>query len=379
MDETTTIRDALESAFDSTPPEPSMQETPAIASSGDSSPPSSPAPQGAQEDPASKAPLTEGADGKPRDDKGKFKPKDAAAPEGIQAGPKAGPKPAPDATPAAPVADKAPVFLKPEAREHWASVPEAVKAEIVRREREVNQTLQESSEARKFADAVLKTVQPYEAFIKAENSNPLQAIDNLMATAARLRTAPAHDIANLVAGIVNQFGTGRFGNQFIDMLDGALAGQTAQQNPQDVALQSALQRELAPMKQMMTQWQQAQAAQQMQLQESAAGEVEQFLSSVEFGEDLRNDMADIMELAQRKGQSITLQEAYKRAAMMNPEVSKVLIARRKNQTAQQQNGVAQKAKVAASSVSGGPAMGAPQQTPNDIRSAIESAIALNSR
>lgn len=377
MDEPTTLRDALESAFDSTPAEPSVQETPApTAASGDSSPLSSPAnPQQQQEEPAPTAPTQ---DGKPRDEQGKFKPKDPEL-EGIKPGPKSGPKSSQDGAQAAPAADKAPVFLKPEAREHWASVPDAVKAEIVRREREVNQTLQESAESRKFADAVLKTVQPYEAFIRAENSNPLQAIDNLMATAARLRTAPAHDIANLVAGIVNQFGTGRFGNQFIDMLDGALAGQTAQANPQDMALQSALQRELGPMKQMMTQWQQSIQAQQSQLQQAAASEVEQFISSVEFGEDLRNDMADIMELAQRKGQEITLQEAYKRAAMMNPEVSKVLIARRKNQQAQKQNGVAQKAKAAASSVSGAPAMGAPQQTPDSIRSAIESAIAANSR
>ena len=129
----------------------------------------------------------------------------------------------------------------------------------------------------KAYDAVMRTIQPYEAFIKAKNSNPLQAIDNLMSTAARLRTGTAPELAHMVAGIVKQFGVGRFGNTFIEQLDSALAGQQVQADPQQMALQQALDQRLAPVQQMLSQFQQAQMAQQERVAQEAQGAVAQFL------------------------------------------------------------------------------------------------------
>ena len=373
MEEPTTIRDALESAYDSAAESPAQDEV-----STQVSPPS---PEKSHDErPAQEALFEETAqEVKPRDERGKFKTKAKDA-EGIQPGPKSEPpKPAEEIeAPQAAPSVKAPASWRPEIREHWSGLPDSVKAEVVRREQEVQKTLQETSEARKFSDAVMRTVAPYEAFIRAENSNPLQAIDNLMATAARLRTGSAPEIAQLITQLVTQHGVGRFGENFVNILDQTLAGQTPQ-NTGDMAVQSAVQRELAPMKQMMSQWQQAMQTQQMQAQQSATSEVNNFLSQAEFGEDLREDMADILEVAQRRGHNMTIQEAYARAASIHPEISKVLLQRQRNQTAAQQNGVAQKAKVAASSVSGGPAISAPNAPTGDIRTAIEAAIAMNSR
>jgi hypothetical protein len=243
----------------------------------------------------------------------------------------------------------------------------------------VQRTLQDTAEARKFTEQLQSVIRPYEAFIKAENSNPVAAIDNLMATAARLRTGTAPELAQLVAGMVKQFGVGRFGNSFIEQLDSALAGEVPKSDPQQAQVQQLLQQQLAPVQQFMSQFQQAQLAQQQQVQQAAMKEVNDFIAKAEFGDDVREEMADIMELSQRRGREITLQDAYKQACLVNPRVRAALEARAKSRSAQQLQGAAQKAKAAAVSVSGAPALSAPVNPPADIRSAIEAALASHER
>ena len=371
---TTTMRDALEAAFEKadeplpTPaasdPAPALDPIePDVAASEPAA-----APEASQdlntlseEKPVDNEALQQ----QERDEQGKFK-----KPEGVQAGPKSGPRQQ---------GEKAPASWRPDIREHWGSLPEPVRAEIQRRETEVARTLQETAEARKTAEAVMKTIEPYQAFIKAENSNPLQAIDNLMSTAARLRTGTAPELAQLVAGIVNQFGTGRFGNGFIEMLDSALAGQTPKQDPQQLAIEQVLNQRLAPVQNMLTQFQQAQLAQQQQASQAAQTEVSTFLQRAEFGEDVREDMADIIESYSRRGQNISLQDAYKKACLMNDSVRAVIAQRAKARGAQQTTQAAQKARSAAVQVSGSAPMGALKQDATDVRTAIEAAIQMTSR
>ena len=287
----------------------------------------------------------------------------------ITPGPKPGPK-----------GDKAPASWKPELRDHWGKLPEPVRAEVARREAEVQRTLQETAEARRYAESISKAFQPYEAYIRAEGATPMQVIDNLMGTAVRLRTATGPELANLMAGMVKQFGTGRFGQNFIEMLDGALAGATPNVDPQQQQLQQVIQQQLAPVQQFMTQFQQAQQAQQQQLAYRAQSEVTQFIEKAEFGNDVRNEMADLMEVAQRNGRELSLADAYKQACLMNPSVRKVLQTRQQQRGFQNQTQAAQKARSAAVSVSSsGAPMGAPQVQNNDVRSAIEAALAMTSR
>ena len=371
---TTSMRDALEAAFkDADETLPTANEQPAteapIENQIEAPELKDDAPEAVEQN------LNELAEGEqpsdnedvqqqPRDEDGKFKTKE----EGITPGPKSGPK-----------GEKAPASWRPEVREHWAQLPETVRSEIARRESEVARTLQETSEARKTAEAVMKTIAPYEAFIKAENSSPLQAIDNLMSTAARLRTGTAPELATMVAGIVQQFGVGRFGNSFIEALDSALAGQAPRVDPQQAAIDQVLNQRLAPMQNMLQQFQTAQQQQQQLVAQQAQSEVEQFLGRAEFGNDVREDMADLMETAQRRGQSLTLADAYKKACLMNDSVRSVLVQRQQSQTAQVKTQAAQRARSAAVSVSGSAPVGALQQPATDVRSAIEAAITMSSR
>lgn len=374
MSDPTTLRDALEAAVPAEPSSPDPSPSPAA--------PAAPVPEPASAPAADPEPLPLAAEGdaapaRARDATGKFakteegaaKPSQEPA-QAIQPGPKAEPRPA--------VQDRAPASWRPDVREHWAQLPPAVRAEVARRESEVQRTLQETAEARRFTDQLQSVIRPYEAFIKAENSNPLQAIDNLMATAARLRTGTAPELASMVAGIVKQFGVGRFGQQFIEQLDQALVGEIPKADAVQSQVQQVLQQQLAPVQQFMSQFQQQQQAAAQRAQQEAAAEVQSFISQAEFGEDVREEMADLMEIAERRGRQLTLQDAYRQACLANPRVRSVLEGRARAQGAQQVTGAAQRAKAAAVQVTGGPAPG-PKADPTDVRSAIEAAIAQSTR
>lgn len=96
----------------------------------------------------------------------------------------------------------------------------------------------------------------------------------------------------------------------------------------------------------------------------------------EFANDVRDDMADLLEVASRRGQQMTLQQAYERATMLHPTISQIVERRRLAAAAAQQNAAAQRAAQAGASL---PSGGAPQQSGNehvgdDIRSALEAAM-----
>lgn len=374
MNEPTTIRDALEAAV---PEQEDITEAPASDPTPDPAPAVDVAEASAAVEADAEAHATESSS-RVRGADGKFKAKDAPVQQAVSDQQSDTPAITPGPK-SEPPREKAPVSWKPDVREHWASLPSAVRAEVARREAEIQKTLQETADSRRFTEQLQSVIRPYEAFIKAENSNPLQAIDNLMATAARLRTGTAPELAQLVAGMVRQFGVGRFGNNFIEQLDSALAGEVPRADPVQSQVQQVLQQQLAPVQQFMSQFQQQQLQMQQASAQEAAKEVQDFIAKAEFGEDVREDMADIMELSQRRGREITLQDAYRQACLTNPRVRTVLESRAKAKVGQAATGAAAKAKSAAVSVTGGPALAGPVEQARDVRSAIEAAIAATSR
>lgn len=362
--QTESLRDALEASFDSNVSnESSAPETPATA------PESAPA-EGykAPEEPAKSEEPKKDYD---RDDKGKFAEPEKAVKKEMTPGPKAGPKTdAPATAPKGDPIERAPQAWKPEAREFWNQIPEAARREILRTEQTVQQTLRDTVEDRRFAQAVKETIRPFEYLIKAENGNPIMAIDNLMTTAARLRTGNANDVATLVTDIVNQFGIGRFGQGFINSLDSALVGKLPQGAPVDPQI-AAMQQQMQQMQQFFSNQQNQQV---QQVENAAQGEVTSFMATAEFANDLREDMADLIELAASRGQELTLKEAYDRACWANPEIRNILSERQNRERAQQTNQVAQRARSAAVSVGGSPAFNAAQEPGTSIRDAIEFAM-----
>lgn len=358
------LRDTLEASFDS-------------AVSNESSAPaeSSSAPESAPAEGYNAPESTPPASDEPkkdydRDEKGKFAEPEKAVKREMTPGPKAGPK-TEQATPKEkgdPI-ERAPQAWKPEAREFWKDIPEAARREILRTEQNVQQTLRDTVEDRRFAQAVKETIRPFEYLIKAENGNPIQAIDNLMSTAARLRTGNANDVAALVTDIVNQFGIGRFGQGFINSLDASLAGKVPTQQIDPTV--AAMQQQIQQMQQYFTSQQQMQT---QQMEYGAQTEVSSFMQTAEFGNDVREEMADIIEMAAQRGLEVSLQDAYDRACWANPEIRRILSERQTRERAQQTNQVAQTARRAAVSVGGSPAFNPNQEAGTSIREAIEFAM-----
>ncbi len=265
--------------------------------------------------------------------------------------------------------DRAPQSWKKEAKGEWAALPLHVRQEIHKREADITRTLNQTAPDRQLAEQFKQTVQPFMARIQANGVNPLQAVEGLFKADLMLATASKGDRAKYMADLIKQYDVD------IEALDNALVGAAqpqSQQSPDIAALvQQQLQQALAPILQ-------REQAQRQQAQQQVQQTVEEMAVDPKypFFEDVREDMADIIDLNARKGIYISLDEAYNKAVRLNDATHGQLEHQQVMQTAEQRNLQAQRAKLAASSVSGAPASGGVQQHVGDgsLRGAIEAAF-----
>lgn len=286
-------------------------------------------------------------------------------------------KPAETKDPLAPPAQgvKAPVSWKPEVRETFAQLPAAAQQEILRREREIEGALRDTADARKFTTEMNQVLDPYRHLIAAEGGTYTTAVQSVMQSAALLRVGTPQQKAELVADMVTRFGID------LQILDGVLSaklqGQPAAAPQVDPNIQH-LQQQLGPVIEFVNNLRSKQGEFQQNQQRTMQQQIDDFFNDPanEFANDVRDDMADLLEVASRRGQQMTLQQAYERATMLHPTISQIVERRRLAASAAQQTAVAQRAAQAGASL---PSGGAPQQSGNehvgdDIRSALEAAM-----
>jgi len=291
--------------------------------------------------------------------------------DGMSAAPEIAPAPAPAPGESTPP----PIAWNATVREHWAALPPVVQQEIARREQAFTQAFREVAPQRELAQAFQQAIQPHMMAIQAEGVDPITAVVNLMQVGSKLRFGTPHEKASTVAQIVKAYGVD------IQALDGALVGAAPQpgqaQGADPAYVQQLVQQQLQPF--MMAAQQRQQAAAQREYS-TAASEAQTFAASNEFYGDLRLMMADMIEVADRQGINLSLDEAYKRASMLHPDVSRVILARQQGQNAQALTTAARKAKGAAVSVRGGAPIGNPEgREPSSVRDSIEAAIDAHSR
>lgn len=224
--------------------------------------------------------------------------------------------------------------------------------------------MQETAQARQVQDYLGQLQQNFAPALQAEGVDVLTASANLMQLSSRLRFGTPPEKAQLAAQIIRNYGVDV--NALADALDGipSPAGSQMQQQPmmQDPRVD-----------QLFAQLSQMRQSREQQIVEKAVTEVETFGSDKEFFEDVREDMADILDLATKRGIDLPLDQAYERACRLHPEISKVLVARERATQAGNLRGSTQRAKDAASSVRGTPS-GVSTAQPNTLRSQIESAM-----
>jgi hypothetical protein len=167
--------------------------------------------------------------------------------------------------------------------------------------------------------------------------------------------------AQQVATLIKQFGVD------IKTLDSMLVGEAP---PKEVQQQTQLEQMLAqrlnPLQQQLQQYQQREQQMVQQEQQQIGSEIEQFAAQNEFYNDVKAEMADILDLSANRGRQITLQEAYDKACQLNPQIANIIKARSSQQTVQSK-------RKAGSSIYGTPAGASSGGTPDSMRSAIESA------
>jgi hypothetical protein len=232
---------------------------------------------------------------------------------------------------------------------------------------EVNRALNEAAQARQQSAEFGKVVEPYMARIQSFGVTPQQAISQLLQADYTLATSSKTQRAQLMAKLIKDYDVD------VSELDAAIvAGMQGQQSPQtpqqpdiQALVQQQLQQALAPI------YQQQQQEQQRQ-QQAVDQTVEQMALDPKYPhfDEVREDMADIIDLAAKRGLYVSLDEAYSRAIAFNPQVNQM-------QQAQQQNLQAQRAKAASRSVTGSPAAGGSNEFTGDgsLRGSLEAAFA----
>jgi hypothetical protein len=275
-------------------------------------------------------------------------------------------------------ASRAPISWKPATREMWNKLPVEVQAEVIRREREVDNALRTSADSRKFMEGFQQMVAPFEMHFRAEGVNAMQAVDHMLQLGAQMRAGSPTTKANIIATLVRQHGVD------INLLDQVLTAQLrGGPAPQDNPILQQLDQRLKPLTDFMAQMQGMQQQSQQRTTQQAEQTLEEFLADPanEFVADVADDMADLLDMASRRGQKMSLQDAYSRATLLHPEIAAILAQRQLTQQATQQTEAARKAQQASASPAsaGAPSQGGGNEESDDIRSAVVASVNQLSR
>jgi hypothetical protein len=236
--------------------------------------------------------------------------------------------------------EKPPAGWTPAAREEWAALPDTVKAQVAKREKEISDGLRTAAEKAKAGSEFEQVLEPYKEIMAVEGSTPVETMKSMAQVFGVLKRGSPQQKAQMLANVIKQEQVP------IELLDSLLVGEAPAESQVAPEIATLIEQN----KQLMEQFQQ----QQQQSQVSTASEIDKFAQTAEFFDDVINEMADIQEIAARRGQTMTLKESYDKACLMNPNVSQVLEQRRQSEALKKQTDDLAAKRTASSSLSGAP-------------------------
>lgn len=274
---------------------------------------------------------------------------------------------------------KPPPGWKPAMREKFKELPSDVQGEIIRREVDIAKGMEIASEARKFKQQFDQHVAPYAAEIASRGVTAMDAFDNYLSTAYALRHAPPMEKASLVAGMIQQYGVdiGSLDKILTQQIENPGAGSG---NGVDPNVAAAVSQALKPYQQMFDSVQQNQIRTAEQTQVEVRSEIDVFQAKPEneFFQDVKADMATLLEAAAMRNTQMTLQEAYDRAILLRPDLAEIVARRKLQSEAEAKDEAAKVARAKAVGVQGGsPDTAGVHAQPRSLRGAIEAAIDSN--
>ena len=260
---------------------------------------------------------------------------------------------------------KAPPSWSVKDKEQWGELPQNLQKTIVDRERNYSMGIQKNAEGAKFAQRVVDTLAPYRHIMIQEGADEVAAIGNLAQYAATMRVGTQQEKANTLARIIKQYGVD------IPTLDDTLSGQGV--DPETSKIDQILQQRLAPVEQMVQDFNRGRQENLRSTDVRLQKEIDDFSSKSEFIEDVREEMADILELNAKRGQEMTLEQAYEKAVGMRSDIQGILSSRNKQQQLKNSKRRIASKENAASSLDGGSQAPLENKEPLSVRTAIADA------
>ena len=268
---------------------------------------------------------------------------------------------------------KPPVSWTPAAREGWDSIPEPIRQQITKREQEMNTALDEGKDNRKRGEQFHDIANRYAQVIAAEGvTDPIQGFEEMMKVMAQLRMGTPQQKAEKIAQFIGGYGVP------IEILDNILSGQPAGQHngaeaQAGIPGQQYIDEKLAPVNQLLSRLNAQERQQNLNRNQAYMAEVVAFKAANEFYTDVQNDMADLCEMAGKRGYDMPLAEAYTKACAMNPEISKVMTDRAATANLAAGGKVLTSKRNASSSLMSGQQQGVPATEDMDLRETLSAA------
>lgn len=247
----------------------------------------------------------------------------------------------PAATPPVSTELKAPAQWKPAVREKWNTLPREVQEEVLRRESDSMRLIGSVGPKIRMADHVTTQIEPFRELLASNGVHEADFISDVFQSVRDLKEGSPQQKAEVVANIVQSYGID------IRHLDQILT-QRIHQGPEVMEARRATARANSVIN-----------GQNNAVAHETAVKAESTISAFaadpkhEFIDDVRNQMADLIELGQAK----TLEDAYTSAIWANPNTRKILLEREAQGRAKVKNDRANVARRASSSVRGAPAAG----------------------
>ena len=211
----------------------------------------------------------------------------------------------------------------------YATLPEAARREIAKREYDYARGVQQHAEKAKGYDSLMEEFRPYEAIIRSEGGEPKGVIRDLMNTAYLLRQGTPQQRGHVVMQIIQ-----RFGADISPYIGQPEQQQGGQDQDQFQRLQQHVTQLINPVLQKVQTWEQRQLTAEQQQQQAVEQDVTSQIMAFQnatnpdnspkhlYFENVRGLMGSYM----RDGQAQTLDQAYEMACWAHPEVRAALIA-----------------------------------------------------
>jgi len=263
-------------------------------------------------------------DARARDDKGRFaKKSEKAEPEVTE--PEA--ETPQEAEPEAPAitAKRPPSTWTAKAKAEFDKLPALIQDEVLKREADIGKGIAQYKQYAEYGQALHQVIAPYQQYIQQAGSTPERAIANLLDTAIRLRSGTPQQKGQMVMAIAQQYGAD---------LSAYLGGEQQQAHPTALALNE----HLAPLAQKVqylesTLMSERQRQEQMAMSD-AAKRINDFQNAVDesgkpknlYFDNVREQMAHLIEMAAKSGQDMPIEQAYEAACWSHPEIRPLLLA-----------------------------------------------------